>query len=276
MTTYLRYERYVALGDSSTEGLDDPDGAGGFRGWADRLASTVAKTSPELAYANLAVRGRLVGQVLTEQLEPALAMKPDLASVFAGVNDLLRPDYDAAGVQGDLETMLDALVRSGATTLTITTPDPTRIMPVSRPLRARLADYNQRVRDAADRTGALVADAGAAHEVGTDPRMWSPDRLHAGPLGHERIAAGLAEALGLPGSDSTWRTVLPGRPVPTVLGRSQAEVRWWYEHFGPWLLRRARRQSSGDGVSAKRPELLPVGQPGLPVRPAESVQDQGA
>ncbi len=264
MTTY---RRYVALGDSSTEGLDDPDELGGFRGWADRLASRVAESSPDLTYANLAVRGRLVGQVLVEQLEPALALKPDLASVFAGVNDLLRPDYDADRVQRDLETMLDALVRSGATTLTITTPDPTRIMPVSRPLRARLADYNRRVRVAADRTGALLVDAGAAHEVGTDPRMWSPDRLHAGPLGHERIAAGLAETLGLPGADGAWRTALPGRPAPNVIQRSRAEAQWWQEHFGPWLIWRARRQSSGDGVTAKRPDLLPL-------RPGEILQDR--
>lgn len=252
------YLRYVALGDSSTEGLDDPDGAGGFRGWADRFAEHVHASSPDLAYANLAVRGKLVGEVLREQLGPGLALQPDLATVFAGVNDLLRPDHRADRVIADLEQLLDALVRSGATTLTITSPDPSRVMSVARPLRARLADHNERVRAAAARTGALLADVGAASEVGTDPRMWSPDRLHAGPLGHERIAAALAEALGLPGADGSWRTALPGRTVASPTRRAREEARWWQQHFGPWLLRRARGRSMGDGVLAKRPQLQPV------------------
>src|SRR6185295_7183943 len=36
------FRRYVALGDSSTEGLDDPDPRGGYRGWANRLADWIA------------------------------------------------------------------------------------------------------------------------------------------------------------------------------------------------------------------------------------------
>src|SRR4051795_11555154 len=59
----VRFERYVALGDSQTEGLNDPDGRSGFRGWADRLAVLLLATSPHLQYANLAVRGRLMAAI---------------------------------------------------------------------------------------------------------------------------------------------------------------------------------------------------------------------
>ena len=86
------YLRYVAMGDSQTEGVGDGDDVTGLRGWADRLAERLAIGNPGLQYANLAVRGRLAAQVHTEQLGPALALRPDLATVFAGVNDLLRPD----------------------------------------------------------------------------------------------------------------------------------------------------------------------------------------
>lgn len=82
---------YVALGDSQTEGVGDGDDVTGLRGWADRLAEHMARHNPGLVYANLAVRGRLAGQAHAEQLAPALALRPDVATVVAGVNDLLRP-----------------------------------------------------------------------------------------------------------------------------------------------------------------------------------------
>jgi lysophospholipase L1-like esterase len=42
-----------------------------------------------LLYANLAIRGRSTRQIRDEQLEPALALRPDLVTLFSGTNDLL-------------------------------------------------------------------------------------------------------------------------------------------------------------------------------------------
>ena len=251
------FERYVALGDSSTEGLDDPDGAGGYRGWADRLATAVAKENPTLQYANLAVRGRLVRQVRDEQLAPALALRPDLATVFAGVNDVLRPSFDLAAVARDLEALLGGLVDAGATVLTITVPDPSRVMPVARRLAPRISAYNATVRRIAESTGARLVDVGSSQVAG-DPRLWSADRLHANSLGHERIAAALAHALALPGADASWADPLPAAPRRPPHQVVAAELAWWRGHFVPWLARRARGRSSGDGVQPKRPALAPV------------------
>ena len=252
------HARYVALGDSSTEGLDDPDGAGGYRGWADRLAEHLAAVQPDLLYANLAVRGRLVRQVREEQLARALALEPDVATVFAGVNDVLRPRFDLAAVVDDLEHMYAALRGAGATVLTITVPDPSRVMPVARRLAPRIAAYNAAVRQAAERAGVLLVDVGSSPVAG-DPRLWSEDRLHANSLGHERIAAGLAHALGLPGADPGWAEPLPVDPPRGRLAAAAAEARWVRTHLAPWLVRRVRGQSSGDGRAPKRPELLPWG-----------------
>jgi lysophospholipase L1-like esterase len=251
------FQRYVAIGDSSTEGLDDPDDLGGYRGWADRLAEQVAVTSPGLHYANLAVRGRLAGEVRAEQLPRALALRPDLATFFAGVNDLLRPRYDQVRVLAEVEHVLRELVAVGATVLTITCADPVRTMPIARPLRARVLAYNDGVRLAAARAGALVADV-AAEEVASDPRLWSLDRLHANTEGHTRIAAALAEQLGLPGADHRWAEPLPVLPPRRRAELARAEADWVRGHFGPWVLRRVRRTSLGDGVVAKRPVLTPV------------------
>ncbi|MEU1696490.1 SGNH/GDSL hydrolase family protein, partial [Streptomyces hirsutus] len=221
-----RYTRYVALGDSQTEGVGDGDDVTGLRGWADRLAEHVAAADPGLEYANLAVRGRVAGQVRAEQLGPALALRPDLATVVAGVNDLLRPQFDAAEVAGHLEAMFAALTEAGAHVVTLTFPDIGRIAPAARPLRSRLFDINDRIRAAAARHGVSVAEI-EPHDVSTDPRLWSTDRLHASPLGHARIAEAAAQAIGLPGTDDSWTRPLPLLPAPTRLRATAAGCRGW-------------------------------------------------
>jgi lysophospholipase L1-like esterase len=248
----MAWRRYVAIGDSTSEGLDDPDGRGGFRGWADRLAGHLAAAQGTVEYANLAVRGRTTRQIRDEQLEAALALEPDLATVVAGMNDLLRPRFDAGVLAGDLEAMQRSLRRSGSTVVTFTLPDLGRVMPVGRLLRRRVVALNAAIRAATERSGALLLDL-AGHCVAEDPRLWSDDRLHANALGHERIAAALAHRLGLPGSDDSWtRPLPPPRPV-----RSHelvaAEWAWLHGHLGPWVLRHLRGHSSGDGRTAKQP-----------------------
>lgn len=254
------YVRYVALGDSQTEGLGDGDDAVGLRGFADRLAEHLTAVNPGLHYANLAVRGRVAGQVRAEQLAPALALRPDLATVVAGVNDLLRPRFDAAEVAGHLEEMFAALTAAGTRVVTLTFPDMGKIAPLARPLAPRVLDLNARIRDAAARQGVTVAET-AQQAVCTDPRLWTADRLHAGPLGHERIAAALAQALRLPAFDDAWTHPLPPQAVPGRLRAAGHEVRWVVSFLGPWLGRRLRGRSSGDGRTAKRPHLLPLGDP---------------
>lgn len=251
------YRRYVALGDSQTEGVGDGDDASGLRGFADRLAEELARHEPSLQYANLAVRGRLAAQVHAEQLAPALALRPDLATVVAGVNDLLRPRFDADEVAGHLEAMFAALTAQGAHVATITVPDLARISPLARPLVPRVTALNQRIRQAARRHGVTVAET-ALHPVAGDIRMWSSDRLHASSLGHQRIAAALAHALRLPGSDDTWTHPLPPAPLSTGWRTATTELRWLAGFLGPWLVRRLQGRSSGDGRTAKRPHLLPV------------------
>ena len=249
-----RFERYVAIGDSTVEGLDDPDGAGGYRGWANRLAERIAREQGHLLYANLAVRGRKTREVLDEQLGPALAMRPDLAIVVAGTNDILRPRFDAEETARDIERMQRALIEGGATVLSFTLPDLTPVMPLARPLRARIRRFARELVAASHRSGAQVIDF-TAHPVASDPRLWSEDRLHANSLGHARIADALADALSLPGANPDWSTALP-EPPPRGVSRILAdELRWGGRYLLPWLWRHARGRSSGDGCGPKRPQL---------------------
>lgn len=252
------YARYVAIGDSSTEGLDDPDGRGGYRGWANRLAMHVvdAQAAP-LLYANLAVRGRKTRDIRKQQLAPALAMHPDLMTVFAGVNDVVRRDCNVRAVARDIDLMQTACVATGATVLTITMPDLSAVVPMARLMRDRLLALNELVRETCARTGARCVDL-AQHAVTSDMRLWSDDRLHANREGHRRIAAALAHALGLAGHDDSWSRPLPPERTSSMMNRVTGEVRWTAEHLVPWLWRHARGISSGDGRTAKRPALETV------------------
>ena len=187
------YTRFVALGDSTTEGLEDPypDGRG-YRGWADRLAEMLAGADPTMSYANLAIRGRKVPQIRAEQLEPALALHPDLASVLGGINDVLRRNLDLDRVVADMEAMTVALRASGATVLTFTFPDPTAVITVAAArIRARVEAFNARIRALSAEHGAVLVDLerdGVAH-----PALWCSDRLHAnggGSRAHRRGGRG--------------------------------------------------------------------------------------
>jgi lysophospholipase L1-like esterase len=255
----VAWQRYVAIGDSSTEGIDDPDGEGGYRGWADRLAERLASAQAGVEYANLAVRGRTTPLIRAEQLEPALALRPDLMTVATGINDMLRPSFDPSHVRRDLEVMLGAATDAGATVVTVAWPDPSQVHPAARLLRRRVVALNHAVRAAAARSGALLLDL-AREPVAGDPRLWSEDRLHANAEGHERIAAALAHLLDVDGSDDAWTRPLGDGTRPRRAPHRQVadDLVWARRHLAPWVGRRVRRRSSGDEVTAKRPRLRPV------------------
>lgn len=252
-----RFERYVAIGDSSTEGLVDPDGAGGYRGWANRLAERVAKTQGGLLYANLGVRGKLAREIRAEQLEPALAMKPDLATVFAGSNDILARGFEADTLRTELEHTMEALVAAGAVVLTFTLPDLTGVMPIGRLLASRVRGMNNAIREASASAGARLVDF-AAHAVGSDPRLWTEDRFHVNAEGHTRIAAALAQSLGLPGSDNAWQQPLPGPDGRSRWSRTTESWSWYRHHL---LSRLWHSRNVEEQFHAKRPRLEAVHPP---------------
>jgi lysophospholipase L1-like esterase len=249
------FQRYVALGDSTTEGLEDPYPGGGYRGWADRLAARLAEIDPGVLYANLGIRGRKLGQVRAEQLEPALAMEPDLVSIVGGVNDVLRPRADVHRLAADLEAMVEPLRASGATVLLMTYPDVAEVMAAARRVTPRIHAFNDHIRVIAARHGARVMDLADAGPM--DARFFHADRLHANALGHERIALAAAAALDLPDA------VREADPLPPAPPRTRAQAlredaAWAQAHLAPWVGRRLRGVSSGDGREPKRPVLAPV------------------
>jgi hypothetical protein len=82
--------------------------------------------------------------------------------------------------------------------------------------------------------------------------------LHLNTLGHTRLAAAVGHALDLPGNDPQWMIPLALQRRPAAWRRAVGEAHWVASFVGPWLLRRLRGRSSGDGRTAKRPALAPV------------------
>ncbi|MGZ4442908.1 MAG: SGNH/GDSL hydrolase family protein [Nocardioidaceae bacterium] len=248
--------RLVALGDSTVEGLMDPDGDGGYVGWADRFARALARRHPGLTYANLAVRGQTAREVHDTQLDRALELAPDVALLVAGVNDLLRPRLDRTALRETLLTMYRRLREQGTEVLTFTMPDMTRVAPLAVALRPRIHYLNRVVREAGASYGVVVVDL-AEEPVAGHPAMWHDDRLHANTEGHRRIAAALAEAYGLAAED--WRSEPPesaAAGVARIVGR---ELLWVASHLAPWVWGRLRGHPYQVENGCKRPEPLPVG-----------------
>lgn len=249
-------KRLVTLGDSFTEGVgdEDPTRPNGVRGWADRVAEQLALREPEFSYANLAIRGRLLKQVLAEQLEPALALAPDLVTFYAGGNDLMRPKVDIDGLADEYDQAVARLAATGATVVMFTVADGVED-PLFRRMRGRTAIYNEHTRLIAARHGALLVDMWAMRRL-RDRRLWSADRLHLNALGHNEIAIAVLEVLGVP--HQLVPTELGPRPAVPPRQQRAENLRWAKEHALPWIKRRLRGESSGDTLAPKRPALAPV------------------
>ena len=251
------YHRYVAIGDSSTEGIDDPAPEGGWRGWSRRLAAKLAARGG-LEYANFGVRGCTTREIRDRQLAPALALEPDLVTCFSGTNDVLAPRFDLVRVLAEMREVQQACLAAGAVVLTFTLPDLTPLLPLARLIGPRIRALNVGVRRTCSETGALLVDFAAHPDVATDPRLWSDDRLHANSAGHARIAEALAEALALPGSSGAWREPLPTRPPESAWARCRFEAAWARRHLLPWIWAGLSKSRPADPGAARRPALTRI------------------
>ncbi|MGN7246954.1 SGNH/GDSL hydrolase family protein [Janibacter anophelis] len=246
--------RYVAIGDSLTEGIgDDPWPDGTPRGWADRLAEMLAAHHGDVEYANLAVRGLRAQQVLESQIAPALAMEPDVVTLTAGMNDLLRPRLDPDVLRRTLVAIVRPFTTKGVRVAVVPIPDIRAVSPAGRLIARRRLVLNGIYQHLADEHG-MLPPAMTTGTIFEDPRAWADDRLHLSALGHERLATGSAEAFGVPVA-AGWERALDGAVPPRTW---RTEATWARAHVGPWLGRRLTGRSSGDGRVAKRPQPLPV------------------
>lgn len=246
-------QRYVALGDSFTEGVGDwhPPSPNGVRGWADRVAQQLMLADGAWAYANLAVRGKKMRQILAEQVDAALALQPTLVTVYAGANDILRPRIDIDAMMAEYDDGIARLARSGAAVVLFTGFDSSGSAVFGK-TRGRTAIYNEIVREIADRHGADVVDYWRMREF-QNWSYWDTDRMHMAVSGHTLMAIRVLEVLKA--SHSIEVPELDTPRAATRLNQLRADALWARDYLSPWLGRRLRGISSGDSFAAKYPEL---------------------
>lgn len=214
--THVRWQRYIALGDSLTGGARDaaPTRRGAFGvltdrsaprdrlGWADRLAAILDRDAllgdaerGGVEFADLAVHGRRVRDVVEEQVPRAIELRADLVSLMIGGEDLIGSRSDPDALAGRLDDGVAALRASGADVLLATSFDP-RSAPLLRPLRSRAAAFNANLWSIARGHGTFVLDVWGMREL-QDPGLWAEDRAHLSPLGHRLLASRAAHSLGV-------------------------------------------------------------------------------
>jgi phosphatidylinositol alpha 1,6-mannosyltransferase len=256
----LRWRRYVAVGDSLTEGLCDTSRmpAGQYRGWADRLALLLALAAPvdaSIAYANLAVRSRRVADAVEEQLPTAVSLGADLVSVLIGANDLVGRRADAAALATRLGEAVLEVRGTGADVLLVAPFMPRR--PAARLLHARFAGFADRLAEVVDGSGVRLLDVRADRGL-VEPDRWAADRVHLNSAGHRALAYAAAGVLGVPHAAELERLERAIHDDGAAPDRAVGDAEWLARHAAPWVLRRLRGRTAGDGREAKRPALAPV------------------
>jgi lysophospholipase L1-like esterase len=248
------FSRYVALGDSFTEGVGDPypPGRNGLRGWADRVAESLAHMNPELRYANLAVRGRRMDEIIDEQVQAAVMLEPDLVTIYAGMNNLLLLRNDVDAMMARYADGLKTLQQSGAVVLAFTAAD-LGTVPLFRRLRGRAAVYNELLRSIADDLGLALVDFWRFAEF-RDSRLWDGDRIHLSPLGHERFAAKVLDTLAV-SHQLTSRALLSSTPPARDF---RSNLRWTAAFAAPYVAKRMRLAKRGEAVGPKLTTLTKV------------------
>jgi lysophospholipase L1-like esterase len=231
----MRTVRFVALGDSLTEGVGDRVG-GAWRGWAALLAGGLG--AGDVEFTNLAVSGAQTRDVLERQTPAGLALRPDVVSVVVGVNDTLRRTFDLHAVAGRLDNVFAAFTGQGAVLLTACLPDPGAMLglpgALARPLARRQRAVNAVVHALSERYGAIHLHASDGAWL-TDRALWSADRLHPGERGHRQLAVRFHALL----ADAGVATGAPPSPEPQLPAPARSASLWWLATAGTaWVVRR--------------------------------------
>ncbi|MEJ3405504.1 SGNH/GDSL hydrolase family protein [Rathayibacter sp. YIM 133350] len=247
------FSSYVAIGDSFTEGVGDEQPDGTVRGWADFVALGLAQAAaPEpVTYANLAIRGRKLGPIVDEQLEPAIALAPELISFNGGGNDILRPKMPTERVVTRFREAIEGIRAAGIHALMLSGANPLDHLPMGRLFDKRGKELTAALSDLAELPGVTFVD-NFSDEGLRDIRYWSADKLHLNSLGHARVASNVLRALELP-VPPEWGVEEVASQPPGARARNTAA--YYREYVLPWIGRRLTGRSSGDGRSFKRPVL---------------------
>ena len=253
MSKFL-YRSYVAMGDSLTEGLGDT----GFeknrynKGWADRLASLLAREAAfaghAFDFANVALRGSSSLHILTAQLERTLELKPDLVTIMTGANDLSWLPWRKKAIDPLLRGALVRLYDVGAHVVLINT-----VRPAHTTLAKLMIGRSRQMSNLIERIGAeFGAPVVDVHSMREFERLdfWASDLVHFSSNGHVRVTNLVAEELGLTCRDETANVAGKTRLGPLSF------FSWLGRDVIPFWSRKVRGVTSGFGREPKHDLFL--------------------
>lgn len=239
--------RLVSIGDSFTEGIGDERADGRPRGWADLVAAGLASShGAPIEYANLAIRGKLIGPIVREQLEPALALAPTILTFNGGGNDIVRYRANLDRMMALTEQVITRSLDTGIQPVILSGGDPTHNLPLGKRMRPVGAQLTAAVSELTAKYDVPFADNWSDPEL-RRADYWCEDRLHLNAAGHRRVAARVLQTLGA-SPPAEWTAKPPSQvTTPTLVDN----VTYYRKYVLPWIGRRLAGRSSGDGRDPK-------------------------
>ncbi|MEY3920142.1 MAG: hypothetical protein RLZ15_936, partial [Actinomycetota bacterium] len=173
-----------------------------------------------------------------------------LVSFHAGANDVIRPKYNPEITLPEyakaVRELAAELKKYGAQLMLFTVQESAASNTKTGVIwNQRFKDFNKQVRELAAETGAILNEANDGRYP-NDIRFLAFDRLHLNPEGHYRVAQGVLENLGLP-FDPGYKIPLPPAPKENPIKKKIVNALWIATFVIPWIIRRLRGKSSGDG-----------------------------
>jgi lysophospholipase L1-like esterase len=225
---------FVVLGDSAAYGTGDVMTANRPLGWTYRIAQAI---ETPLSYLNLARPGAKSTEILEEQLPIAVQLKPDIAVVVVGGNDMLRNNYSPQRLRENLTEVFARFTAIGTEVITLQLHDPSKILRLPKPLEGallkRVESVNRVYEELAKKYPIIEIKAREIEGV-EDKKNWHVDRLHPGPRGHLLLAGAAIQELS--------RRGLPVREISMTEPEesSNAEkIRWMLLKGTPWFVKRS-------------------------------------
>ncbi|MGG8362964.1 SGNH/GDSL hydrolase family protein [Bacillus cereus] len=182
------WKRFVAIGDSFTEGIGDEVEGIALKSWVDHF---VQLCENDIEYANFAKRGLVTEEIRLQQLEKALTFNPDLVSLIAGANDVLKGRWNHDAYKNDMEFMIDTLSKAGADIIIANLPDFTVRLPFAaekkQVIKEQLLEANEVIHSLSREYKLHHVDFWNHHLV-NDNTFWSKDLIHPNSKGYVKVA----------------------------------------------------------------------------------------
>lgn len=182
------WKHYVAIGDSFTEGIGDEVDGVPLKSWVEHFAEL---HEPALKYTNLAKRGLITKEIREKQLEEALALQPDLVSLIAGANDILKGRWSLDEYKSEMKQIVETLSKSGVAIIIGNLPDFTARLPLPQEKKQiiieQLLQANEVILSLSSEYNLDHIDFWN-HPMSSDNTIWSKDLIHPNAIGYRKIA----------------------------------------------------------------------------------------